>query len=118
MFQKLVDKKRVKQSVGFYLKKRKENSNLSEDDICRLLLKNWIYRSSPMKNTDDINKYLREIFKDKITIFDACYFGIKSEFHNRYNFNEQENKNIEEYTRILDDLKKRINEELKKYELK
>ncbi len=118
MFQKLADKKRVKQAVEFYLKKHKENPDLSEDDICRLLLKNWICHSSPMKNTDEIDKYIREIFKNEITIFDACYFGIKSEFESRYNFYKQKNRSLDEHTRILDDLKKRINGELKKYELK
>lgn len=118
MFQKFVDKKRVKQAIEFYFKKRREKSDLTEDNICKLLLRNWIYHSSPMKNTDEIDKYIKKIFKSEITLFDACYFGIKSEFQDRYHFDKQKNKNLDEYAKILDDLKKRINEELKKYELK
>ncbi len=71
-----------------------------------------------MKNTDEIDKYVREVFKNEITIFDACRFGITSEFPNKYNFYEQRNNNLDEYFVISGDLEKRIREELKKYELK
>ena len=118
MFQKFADKKRIKQAVGFYFKKHQECPNLSENDICRLLLKNWIYHSSPIKGMDEIDTYIKEIFKREITIFDACYCGITSEFHNKYQFNKQKNKNLDKHAAILDDLKNRINKELKKYELK
>jgi len=120
MFQKYADKKRVKQAVEFYLKKHKENPDLSEDDICKLLLKNWIYHTSPMKNTDNIDEYIRVIFKSKneITIFDACYFGITSEFNDKYNFYEQKNRSLDEHIKISDNLKERINEELRRYKLK
>jgi len=118
MFQKFVDKKRVKQAIQFYFKKQEESSSLTEDEICRLLLRNWIYHSSPMKNVDEIDKYIREIFKNEITISDVCYFGIKYEFSGKYHFNRQKNKNLEEFSKVLDNLKDRINKELKKYELK
>lgn len=118
MFQKFADKKRIKQAVEFFNNKHKENSDLSEDDICKLLLRNWIYHTSPMKNTAEIDKYIKKIFKNQITLFDACYFGIVSEFSNKYHFYKQSNANLDKHAKLLDTLKNRIREELKKYDLK
>ncbi|GEM_PF-6869614 len=88
MFRKLVNKRRVRQAVKYLQNKRKENPELSEDAICRLLLRNWIYNTPrmKMKSINIIDRYINDLLKKELTLSEVCFQGIVMEFEDYYGF--------------------------------
>lgn len=115
-FQRLVDKKRAKQALIYFRDKKLTKPQLSEDEISRLMLRNWIYRTSPMKDPNTIDVYINDLFKNKdLTLVKTCCIGIRQEFPKVYSYEALKNKNVtlDEYSKILKDLETRVRDVVK-----
>lgn len=115
MFQEFADRRRIKQVVREYIKKCEDYPELSYSSLCKIILRNWIYNATPIKDFNYIDKYIEENFDDSMNLFDVCYFGLTLEFRNAYGFSTLRYKNIDDHMTIIDGLAKRIKDELKKY---
>jgi hypothetical protein len=73
------------------------------------MLRNWIYRTSPTKNIDNIDAYIHELFKDKeLTLVKACCWGIRQEFPKVYSFSKNGDAGLGRHEQILEDLRNRV----------
>lgn len=85
-FQNLVERRRIIQCFDYFQKKRQEDPELTEDEICRMMAKNIIYHTSLMKDVEHIDLYVGRLFKSEIDLPKLCSWAIFQEFRNWYPF--------------------------------